>query len=56
MTDRIVKVRIEYDKLSPCQHTDWIFLLFEHFGDLKEVAFSLKADGRGIDTELFEQW
>jgi hypothetical protein len=55
-TDRIVKVRAEYGKLSRCHHTDWIFLLFKHFGDLKGVAFALEAVGRGINTELFEQW
>ena len=50
----VVKVRIEYGKLSRSHHTDRISLLFKHFGDLKEVAFALEADGRGIDTELFE--
>jgi hypothetical protein len=53
---RVAKVRIEYGKLSRCHRTDWVFLLFQNFGNLKEVTFIFEVDGIDLDASFFGQW
>ena len=54
--DRVASVRIEYGSLSRCHRTDWVFLLFQNFGHLREVTFAFDADGREWDGSCFGQW
>ncbi len=47
-------MRVEYGKLSRCSHPDWVFLLCQNFGNLKEVTFAFDKDG--LNEGLFGPW
>lgn len=49
-------MRIEYGTLSRCHRTDWVFLLFQNFGHLREVTFAFDVDGLEWDGCWFGQW
>ncbi len=54
--DRIARVRIEYGTLSRCHRTDWVFLLFPNFEQLREVTFAFDAGVKEWDGSCFRQW
>ena len=49
-------MRIEYGLLPRCHRIDWVFLLFQNFGHLREVTFAFNVNGMEGDGSCFGQW